>query len=63
MSFDNPLKGYPYNEQFGFDKNLVEIEEHLEDIELDELINEEMPRHLQQISKMFKTKNQTEIKA
>ena len=62
MSFDNPLKGYPYNEQFGFDKNLMEIEEDLADIELDELINEEMPRHLQQISKMFKTKNQTEIK-
>ena len=37
------------------------IEEGLADIELDELINEEMPRHLQQISKMFKTKNQTEI--
>ena len=36
MSFDNPLKGFPYNEQFGFDKNLVEIEEHLEDVELDE---------------------------
>ena len=62
MSFENPLKGYPYNEQFGFDKNLMEIEEDLADIELDELINEEMPRHLQQISKMFKTKNQTEIK-
>ena len=42
MSFDNPLKGYPYNEQFGFDKNLMEIEEGLADIELDELINEEM---------------------
>ena len=27
-----------------------------------ESVNEEMPRHLQQISKMFKTKNDTEIK-
>ena len=36
MSFDNPLKGYPYNEQFGFDKNLMEIEEGLADIELEE---------------------------
>ena len=24
MAFDNPLKGFPYNEQFGFDKNLME---------------------------------------
>ena len=30
MTFDNPLKGFPYNEQFGFDKNLQEIEEALE---------------------------------
>ena len=32
MSFDNQinsLKGYPYNEQFGFDKNLMEIEERI----------------------------------
>ena len=36
MSFENPLKGYPYNEQFGFDKNLMEIEEGLADIELEE---------------------------
>ena len=23
MTFDNPLKGFPYNEQYGFDKNLM----------------------------------------
>ena len=26
MTFDNPLKGFPYNEQYGFDKNLSEVE-------------------------------------
>ncbi len=36
MSFENPLKGFPYNEQFGFDKNLMEIEEDLAAIELEE---------------------------
>ena len=36
MTFDNPLKGFPYNEQYGFDKNLMEIEEGLADIELEE---------------------------
>ena len=55
MSFSNPLKAYPYNEQFGFDKNLMEIEEDLADIELEldsELIKEEKRnRHLQQILK------------
>ena len=33
MTFDNPLKGFPYNEQFGFDKNLQEIEEALESMQ------------------------------
>ena len=27
MTFDNPLKGFPYNEQKGFDKNLMELED------------------------------------
>jgi len=36
MTFDNPLKGFPYNEQYGFDKNLMEIEEGLAAIELEE---------------------------
>ena len=39
MSFDNHSQGFILvNEQFGFDKNLMEIEEDLADIELDELI-------------------------
>ena len=27
MAFDNPLKGFPYNEQKDFDKNLMELED------------------------------------
>ena len=42
-----------------------QIEEELENSFIEEVVeenlDEEMPRHLQQISKMFKTKNKTEI--
>ena len=42
-----------------------QIEEELEKSFIEEVVeenlDEEMPRHLQQISKMFKTKNKTEI--
>ena len=64
MSFDNPLKGFPYNEQFGFDKNLVEIEEHLEDVVCDTLheecthcIGETVERRCFQINPHFSIKN------
>ncbi len=31
MIFDNPLQGYPYNEQYGMDKTLEENEESIEE--------------------------------
>lgn len=65
MVFDNPLKGFPYNEQYGFDKTLEEtptysIQEGMKKSKMK--IDTKILKDLQKLQKTEKGMNDKEVK-